>query len=401
MNRGVRKDILILTKLMGFMGLLIGIAGVVTPLGLYQSLVPDTNIQTPFKYLEDTSPFGFGTPPRSNFSFSRICQGLSIGPKPCPFTDTVSIVSMFPNGTVSWDFPKGIDLSVPKVITDTYSSGTDDSTTVSNFFDIQWRRYITTSDDLYNNGSEYLTGAFRSIQNLVMNNDLEAVEGLVVDTVKGGIGFRNHTIPPGFKYGVVWKEDLLFIEPETVCVDTNLTFDFSISSANNSLVKGAVITDRGGFVNLNHTFPTVDLTNPQKNPNLYERAYRAAWMQNVYMMALWNVTNPKDENHPHAFAYLDSQINKTFPIAVPNSLKFDGFGSLQLVGEFGTLVTSGSGTTGSNGAATNASDSGGANPFGIGSSNFSDISIIPPETSLLGGSNDDFRHIMPRGQCDR
>ena len=34
------------------MGLLIAIAGVVTPLGLYQALIPADDVQTPFQYLK-------------------------------------------------------------------------------------------------------------------------------------------------------------------------------------------------------------------------------------------------------------------------------------------------------------------------------------------------------------
>ena len=172
------------------MGALIAVAGVATPLGLYETLLPADDIQTPFQYLKDTSPFGYGTPPRSNFSFSRICGtgSLFTGPKPCPFSDSVVIISYDSNGTVNYNYPYGINLSVPKVIFDTYTSGTDDTTTVSNYFDIQWRRYITTSSSLLNNGTTYLQGAFRSMQSLILNNAREPVEGLVVDTVKGGVG---------------------------------------------------------------------------------------------------------------------------------------------------------------------------------------------------------------------
>jgi hypothetical protein len=89
------------------MGALIAVAGVVTPLGLYETLLPADNIQTPFQYLKDNTPFGYGTQPRSNFSFSRICGTgqLFAGPKPCPFTDTVSIVSYDSNGTVTYSYP--------------------------------------------------------------------------------------------------------------------------------------------------------------------------------------------------------------------------------------------------------------------------------------------------------
>lgn len=50
-KRGVRLDILLLTRLMTLTGGLIAIAGVVTPLGLYQDLQPSKNIETPFRKL--------------------------------------------------------------------------------------------------------------------------------------------------------------------------------------------------------------------------------------------------------------------------------------------------------------------------------------------------------------
>jgi len=74
LNRGVRKDILLLTKLMGFLGIMIGIAGIVTPLGLYQALLPGPQVQVHFRNLVDTSAFGYGTPPRSSLSFNRKCS---------------------------------------------------------------------------------------------------------------------------------------------------------------------------------------------------------------------------------------------------------------------------------------------------------------------------------------
>lgn len=91
-NRGVRKDILIITRLYTFMGILIAIAGVITPLGLYEALIPASSIQTPFKYIKDTSPFGFGTPSRSNLTFNRLCSDtIGMTTLPCPFSDTVTI----------------------------------------------------------------------------------------------------------------------------------------------------------------------------------------------------------------------------------------------------------------------------------------------------------------------
>jgi len=36
------------------------------------------------------------------------------------------------------------------------------------------------------------------MESLVLNNTFQPVEGLIVDTVNSGIGFRNHTVPLGF-----------------------------------------------------------------------------------------------------------------------------------------------------------------------------------------------------------
>jgi hypothetical protein len=37
------------------------------------------------------------------------------------------------------------------------------------------------------------------MQSLVINSEIQLVKGLVVDMVNGGVGFRNHTFPPGFQ----------------------------------------------------------------------------------------------------------------------------------------------------------------------------------------------------------
>jgi hypothetical protein len=377
LNRGVRKDILIVTKTMSFLGILIALAGVITPLGLYETLLPSNDIQTPFQYLADSSSFGYATPPRSNYTFNRMCGSgdpLLGAIKPCPFSDTVSTVTSFPNGNISYEYPYGVNLSIPQVIWDTYSSGTNNQTTISNYFDIQWRRYTTYSDSLFNNGSAYLIGTYRSYDTLILNDAVQPVEGLIVDTKNGGIGFRNHTFPPGFQYGVTWQEDLLFIEPETVCVDTNLTIDYTYQ-LNQNYSDGwtnVVLTDRGGFVNLNHTYPEPNLTNPQINPDLWGRAYKAAWLNNAYTALWYNVTDANNASAgTHSFSYLNSEINSTF--ILPGDF-FEGLDSLVIGGD-----TYGSYLSGSMSGISNSSDpSLQTNPFGITSNNFSDISKSPP-----------------------
>ncbi|RSL78768.1 hypothetical protein CDV31_017252, partial [Fusarium ambrosium] len=205
---------------------------------------------------------------------------------------------------------------------------------------------------------------------VVDGNATEVVEGLVVDSIKGGVGFRNHTVPPGFSYGVTWEEDLLFVEPETVCVDTNLTLDYTVISANGTTISDVVLTDRGGFINLNQTFPEPDYGNPQVNPDLHGRAYTAAWLHNVYTALYLNVTNPRNQTTGALpWRYLNSVMNQTF-------LRGESSWRSTSVADFDSLVitTKFSDYLGSMEGYTNASNPGvNTNIFGINQENYTEI----------------------------
>lgn len=267
-------------------------------------------------------------------------------------------------------------MTVPDIVMDTYSSGVGNDTTISNYFDIQWRRYQTNSLPDLNNGSKFLVGAFRPMQSLVLNAAIQPVEGLIVDTVNGGIGLRNHTVPPGFKYGASWEEDILFIEPETVCVDTNTTIDYTVASNPNSTVSvvDLVLTDRGGFVNINRSYPLIDLSDPQKNAKLYERAWKAAWMTNAWTMLYYNITNQNNETTgQRSFSYLNSEIGRTF--AVPSQVDSQYYDTLIMDSSFKDHLNIGGGLASTD--STNADARPPRLPMeGISSSNFSDISLI-------------------------
>jgi hypothetical protein len=274
-------------------------------------------------------------------------------------------------------------MGIPQVVKDVYDSGVDNKTTISNYFDIQWRRYLTTSSDTFNNGTTYLVGSFRNMDSLILNNATEPVEGLIVDTQKGGIGFRNHTVPPSFQHGVTWEEDILFIEPESVCVDTNLTIDFSVSISPNysSLFTDVVLTDRGGFININHTYPEPNLTNPQINQDLWGRAYKAAWLNNVYTALYYNVTSDRNASMgTHAFDYLDSALGKTFPLSQVQSgvgsVSYDSLVITQAFGDYLQLDGIGAGSIGN--TSDPASSGGPSNPFHVNTDNFTDISTHAP-----------------------
>jgi hypothetical protein len=410
---GVPKKIAHLLRFTSLMTGVIVITGVVTPLGLYDALEAGSNVQTPFQYLPDLSSFGLGTPPRSNYSFTRLCYTSYVyvqPPWPCPFTDTEVVTTSDANGTVDYEFPYGYNLDIPDRLINTYSSGTEDNTTVSNFFDIQWRQYFTTSKPNgpnvigYNNGSTYLVGSFRNMESIVLSNAYQPVEGLIVDTINGGIGFRNHTVPTRFQYGVTWDEDLLFIEPETVCVDTNLTIDFQISNSPNSttIVENLVLTDRGGFANLIRSWPEVDLSNPQNDSDLYGRAYKAAWLNNVYTMLYYNVTTDNNATTGEkAFAYLDSFVGKTYELQPSASTSI--YNSLMISDTFGDYLNI-EDLAGTSSIGISPADSGPAtNPFGVNSTTLDGISksqSICHELIFLTASSSDFmRHSRWRRLC--
>lgn len=69
-------------KLLRPLGLgLIGAAAVVTPLGLYDAIIPNKNLQNvAFAYLQDTSPLGYGTMQDQGIVwFNRRCSGALSG----------------------------------------------------------------------------------------------------------------------------------------------------------------------------------------------------------------------------------------------------------------------------------------------------------------------------------
>lgn len=285
--RDVRRRIVFITYFSTFVLILIAVAGVVTPLGLYDGIFLGDTVQKEFHYVRDTSPMGYGTQPGNSLEFiTRTCALLFRVPRP----DT--------NGTV--DNTIGY-VSLPDSLNllDLFGSGTREyNNTVSNIWDIQWRQYQIRK---HMNGVRFFVGTFRQLQSLVLNNAVEPREGLIVNTEEGGIGFRNHTMPLGLRHGATWSEDLLFIEPKTQCVDLNITLDRDTS--------GQWLTDRGGFANLSRNEPFYERADPQANPDLWGRAYKAAWLHNYYIMLRFNLTNPVSES----LSYMNSQIGERFP----------------------------------------------------------------------------------------
>ncbi|KAH8646029.1 hypothetical protein BGZ61DRAFT_542643 [Ilyonectria robusta] len=337
-DRGVRRPIVAITLILPLLSLLIAIAGVVTPLGLYESSEPKSEaVRADFAYVPDSSTFYAGTSTRDDKPFTRTCSLYSCY-FPCPYTSDVTVIAE--DGlSENCSFSGTINATVPDILHDIYSSGTQyERTTISNYFDIEWRQTTTQYYRLLNNGTPIAAGIFRRLETIALTDDVRAVEGLVVDAKNGGIGFRNHTRPSGYPGGVTWTEDLLFWEPDVECVDTNTTIDFEVTTSSQTntglTISKLRLTDRGGFVNFNTTDPLDDQRNGVNKPDLRMRAYQAAWATNAFSMLFMNISNamePRKKNKP--FEWINSEIGKQFKI--PISMDDTRYLSLDFISNFG------------------------------------------------------------------
>lgn len=350
---------------------LVAIAAVVTPLGLYDDVVPSKTPQSvAFAYTQDPGPMGYGTPARSNLGFTRTCGNFL--PVQCPGT-TVAITYSGNETYASANITNNdYDTKIPKVLAELYQSGlAQQSPTVSSFFDIQSRYYSFMFQNGVNHGSKYIVEAFQYLSNMVLNNVIEPIEGLVVDTVSGGVAFRNHTTPIGTSLGAEWVEDLLWIEPETACVDTNISIQFRIPLDDLSGNEPANISlvDDGGFANLVQEWPYVNVTNAQIDPDLQGRAYKAAWMVNVYTMLIMNVTRP----NPGAFSYLKSKVGDKYPVT-SNQVAGAKLHGIYISNDWISLLDPEAYM--SNYTLNDNPNANYSNPFGISWYNYSDISLL-------------------------
>jgi hypothetical protein len=292
---------------------LLAVASVTTPLGLYDGDFRASEPQLArFVYAKDkSSSLGDGTLPRSALGFNRMCWGYPFWLCPGPH---YNVSESEWNMTTEWQFN---DMRIPQIVSDIFASGKELlGSTVSSIFDIEWRTYNIDRQEGLNNGTDYIIGNYRQMASLMLQDNIEIVEGLIVDTKNGGIGFRNHSIPADtFSDGVEWTEDILFIQPETRCVNTNLTIEFNLPTFSGlNTTSHLYLTDRGGFVNIErdfeywNTYAYLD-NRTQTTLDLRDRAYRGAWLNNGNTMRFMNITGPSLRNASR-FGYLESSIGQ-------------------------------------------------------------------------------------------
>ena len=241
-----------------------------------------------FSYIPDKGPMGVGTLPRHELGFSRVCGG-GLSPDPCPGDNGSSGSNTY---------------RIFQQLVDLYQSGLPSQRpTVSSFFDIQARRYQIMPLGNFS----YLQDVYRPLTTLILDDRLQAVEGLVVDMQHPKIGFRNHTAPTKVQYGAEWDEDLLFLEPESKCIDLNISVLF-----NSKILGLSTLVDKGGFVNMNITSPwnariVKDVWNDdiQEKPALDWRAQAIGWSLNFLLARFLNKIESNETT-----AFVNSWLNK-------------------------------------------------------------------------------------------
>ncbi|KAK2772244.1 hypothetical protein FQN53_004680 [Emmonsiellopsis sp. PD_33] len=370
-SSGVKRRVNVVAWFLTLAIALVTIASIVTPLGLYETVEPEDSLtETPFQYVKDISAFGYGTPPRPEAYFARncgsdqVCPGSTVEEK-CERLGLLEKCTSDVNATMPETF-----------ITPFRDGASKFSSSVSSIFDIQWRTYINKA--LNRSAGVFLEPAYRQLATLLLDDKIEPLEGLVVDMKAGGLGFRSHTVPANhYKYGTEWKEDILFIEPETQCVNLNFTLDFKIpdvTSAGLEYVEELKLVDHGGFSGLrDNPAPNLKriISNGQRGFNLRDRAASAAWLNNFLTMVFYNATNPDMDR----ITRLDVSKGDTFPLPSfsANTTFRVGYEVVRTNMEFGEFLNL-TAKAGQNGTAW--SD----NPFDINMRNFSFI------TNLCAGS---------------
>ncbi|PKX88981.1 uncharacterized protein P174DRAFT_471458 [Aspergillus novofumigatus IBT 16806] len=289
----------------------VSIASIVTPLGLYDSIEPaGSPTPVPFAYIKGTSAFSYGTPDRSDAPFTRNC-GLQ---QACPGTSlnkTCHQQGLLENCTVVYDS------LIPEQLADVFRDGASAfGPSVSSVFDMQYRTFFNGTDQ-YSVLGWYAKPSYRSLQVLILDEKVEAVEGLIVDMVDGGIGFRNHTAPAkALKYGSTWDEDILFIQPETQCVPLNFSIEFQLPPVLEMSVDvvNLVLKDHGGLSNLAQPRPSISVPVNGQEFDLRQRAWTAAWYNNFLTLAYFNATDPDPTN----ITRLDITPGQTFKLQNAN-----------------------------------------------------------------------------------
>lgn len=274
---------------MVFLGI---VSGIVTPLGLGDQIRPGSARPVRFGYVPDLSNYGKGTMERPSLPLSREC-GISSGFF-CPGAHVPGLViNVTKNYNVSDTIGQGTT-RIPQNITTMFTSSLQNST-IASILDLQYRTWMPFTSPLLNNHQPYPRGTFSHIENILPREGLVALEGVIADMTFGGVGFRNHSAPVGTAYGAEWVEDVLWIEPEVSCAQTNLSVAMTLRDLQYTDIIGSLdVVDDGGFARLRHGDPYETWPNlTYSAPDVRLRAEMTAWASNIITAFGLNITDTK------------------------------------------------------------------------------------------------------------
>ena len=203
-----------------------------------------------------------------------------------------AIRNQYPNYTV-------VNTSIPLESSGPYVNLTDQNT-IAGPMDITYRNFYNDSNIYIDNSEANVVGILQPFETFLLDNSqYRVIEGAIVDTVNGGIGLRNHTLPTNLRLGAQWQEDILWILPETACTSLNLSLHFSISDLYFYDTKYGYMRDDGGFANLSSEAPQPRWDGPDhrwqdvfgSSPDLQHRWYTLAWWNNQFTAQALNVSS--------------------------------------------------------------------------------------------------------------
>ncbi|KAH8926858.1 hypothetical protein BT69DRAFT_1347711 [Atractiella rhizophila] len=304
-RKGLDRRVLLFNGLVIVTWILTAVAGVITPLGLDTGRKerPHQTVRT--RYVTDDSYVGKSMSPRDDYRSGRFCgypTGDPLLPPvnlACPGQDIRSSI---------------IPLNITTKFSPEYST-----------LAMQFRNFYNGIYDERYNDTLLSMGYTVQMESFILREGIFAIEGAVVDMgdQRPGIGLLNHTFPAIDNNGATWNQDVLWIEPVTECINTNLTLQFT---SNASLEAEEVkLVDHGGFWNLTNPAPTfaADYWEGQKI-NLWERSFATAARLNNLMMDARNLSRNQ------TFEGFTVPLNKTLSegsVTFPEFSTFFGFDS--------------------------------------------------------------------------
>ncbi|GAB5588774.1 hypothetical protein Unana1_03674 [Umbelopsis nana] len=270
---GVQRSINVMAQLALVGTLLTTLTGVITPLGLQDIEVSRAPSSQNLNYIADAGTMGLATTPRSKYVEGRLCSNWPSAA--CPGSPlTVN------NGSSS------VVTTIPANVTAKFSSPNAEGPQ-----NIQYRQYSTQIQGGVNSDQPSPIGSLTRLQSFIPSNSIVAAEGVIVDmTDTPGVGIIQHTFPSDNE-GSSWTRDILWLEPVSECVDTNLTVQYKISDYDlkTPITNSTVVVDKGGLASLTTSQPS-PYNDTSDFIDLAYHAYTGAVWGNLALLRALNTT---------------------------------------------------------------------------------------------------------------